>query len=258
MKKMLFVIIVLFSGVISFAQIKTEIIDLTYSFDENTIFWPTAKGFQLQKGFHGITEKGYYYSSNEFSTSEHGGTHLDAPIHFYEGRNSSDEIPLENLIGNAIVIDVSLNCEKDRDYLIGINDFMEWENSNGEIPKESIVLLKSGFGKYWPDKIKYMGTDERGEEAVAKLHFPGLSEEGAKWLVDKRKIKAVGIDTPSIDYGQSKYFKSHVVLCGANVPIFENVANLEKLPLKGFKVIALPIKIKDGTGGPVRIIAMIE
>lgn len=103
-----------------------------------------------------------------------------------------------------------------------------------------------------------MGTAERGAEAVAKLHFPGLSEEGAKWLVQERKIKLVGIDTPSIDYGQSKYFKAHVVLCEANTPILENVANLDLLPAKGFEVIALPIKIKGGSGGPTRIIALIE
>lgn len=240
------------------AQNKNKIIDLTYSFDENTIFWPTAEGFKLNEGFHGVTEKGYYYSSNEFSTSEHGGTHLDAPIHFYEGKYSSDEIPLEKLIGSAVVIDVSAKCVNDRDYLIGIKDFEEWEKVNGKIAEGAIVLLKSGFGKYWPDRNKYMGTDERGEEAVVKLHFPGLSEDGAKWLVNERKINAVGIDTPSIDYGQSKYFKSHVVLCGANTPIFENVANLDQLPAKGFKVIALPIKIKGGSGGPARIIAIFE
>lgn len=252
-----FLITVVFISTIN-AQNPQQIINLTYSFDENTIFWPTAEGFKLKEGFHGVTEKGYYYSSNEFSTSEHGGTHLDAPIHFYEGKYSSDEIPLEKLIGSAIVIDVSSKCESDRDYLIGIKDFEEWEKENGKIPENTIVLLKSGFGKYWSDRIKYMGTDERGDEAVAKLHFPGLSEEGATWLVNERKIKAVGIDTPSIDYGQSKYFKSHVVLCGANTPIFENVANLDQLPANGFKVIALPIKIKGGSGGPARIVAIIE
>lgn len=258
MKKSLTVLILICSTIISTAQNEGIIIDLTYSFDENTIFWPTEEGFKLIEEFRGMTEKGYFYSSNKFTTAEHGGTHLDAPIHFYEGKYTADEIPLEKLIGSAIVIDASGKCEKDSDYLFGINDFEEWESKNGKIPEGTIVLLKSGFGKYWPDRINYMGTDERGEEAVAKLHFPGLSEDGAKWLVEKRKVKAVGIDTPSIDYGQSKYFKAHVALCGANTPIFENVANLDKLPVKDFKVIALPMKIKGGSGGPARIIAIIE
>jgi len=240
------------------AQEKREIIDLTYAFDESTIFWPTQEGFQLIEDFHGMTEKGYFYSSYGFKTAEHGGTHFDAPNHFYENRLTSDEIPLENLIGNAVAIDASEECEKNRDYLFGLTDFEKWEEQNGKIPEGSIVLLKSGYGKYWPDREKYMGTDERGEAAVAKLHFPGLSEEGAKWLVNERKVKAVGIDTPSIDYGQSKYFKSHVFLCEKNIPIFENVANMDLLPKKGFEVIALPIKIKGGSGGPARIIAIIN
>lgn len=255
MKKINIIIFFIIALQINNAQ---NIVDLTYAFDENTIFWPTEEGFQLIEEFHGMTEKGYFYSSNKFTTAEHGGTHLDAPIHFYKDRYTADQIPLEKFIGGAIVIDASVKCEADRDYLFGINDFKKWEKENGRIPEGTIVLLKSGYGKYWPDREKYMGTDERGIEAVAKLHFPGLSEEGAKWLVNERKIKAVGIDTPSIDYGQSKYFKSHVVLCRAQTPILENVANLDQLPQKGFKVIALPMKIKGGSGGPTRIIALFE
>ncbi|MCZ7603467.1 MAG: cyclase family protein [Melioribacteraceae bacterium] len=258
MKKLFITLFLLITTLFVTAQENRKIIDLTYAFDENTIFWPTQEGFQLIEDFHGMTEKGYFYSSYGFKTAEHGGTHLDAPIHFYEGRYTSDEIPLEKFIGQAIVIDASDECAENRDYLFGITDFEKWENEHGRIPDESIILLKSGYGKYWPDREKYMGTAERGEEAVAKLHFPGLSEEGAKWLVNERKIKAVGIDTPSIDYGQSKYFKAHVVLCEANTPIIENVANLDQLPPKGFEVIALPIKIKGGSGGPTRIIALIS
>lgn len=257
MNRIVLVLIALLLTINLSAQ-ERKIIDLTYAFDENTIFWPTQEGFQLIEDFHGMTDKGYFYSSYGFKTAEHGGTHLDAPIHFYEGRYTSDEIPLEKFIGQAVVIDASKACAENRDYLFGVSDFENWEAEHGRIPDESIILLKSGYGKYWPDREKYMGTAERGEEAVAKLHFPGLSEEGAKWLVMQRKIKAVGIDTPSIDYGQSKYFKAHVVLCEANTPILENVANLELLPPKGFEVIALPMKIKGGSGGPTRIIALLE
>ena len=103
-----------------------------------------------------------------------------------------------------------------------------------------------------------MGTDERGEIAVEKLHFPGLSAEAAKWLVEKRNINSIGIDTPSIDYGQSVYFKSHVILLAENIPAFENLTNLDKLPSRGFEIIALPMKIKGGSGAPLRIVAIIE
>ena len=135
---------------------------------------------------------------------------------------------------------------------------MGGEKREGLLVRNAIVLVRTGFGKYWPDRGKYMGTDERGDSAVAKLHFPGLHPEAAHWLVNVRKIKAIGIDTPSIDRGQSKDFKSHVALYEKNTPALENVANLDQLPEKGFTVIALPMKIKGGSGGPVRIVALLD
>ncbi len=251
--------LLLFFSISLKAQIEgKKIIDLSYTFDEETIFWPTEKGFQFSKGFEGYTDGGYFYSANTFCTAEHGGTHIDAPVHFYEGRNSVEKIPLEDLIGTAIVVDVSDKCELNRDHLISLEDFHQWEKKNGEINERTIVLLRTGFGKYWPDREKYMGTNERGEGAVAKLHFPGLHPEAAKWLAETRKIKAVGIDTPSIDYGQSTLFETHVILGKNNIPIFENVANLHLLPEKEILLLALPIKIKGGSGGPARIIALID
>jgi len=235
-----------------------KIVDLTYAFEESTIYWPTAEGFKLKVISKGLTDNGFYYSANSFCCAEHGGTHLDAPIHFYEDSNSSDEIPLENLIGKAVMIDLSEKCLNDRDYLIVVDDFTKWERENSNIPEKAIVLLKTGFGKYWPNRTKYMGTDEKGEEAVTKLHFPGLHPEAAGWLVTERKINAVGIESPSIDYGQSQHFKTHVILAEKNIPIFENVANLEMLPPKNFTVIALPMKIKGGSGGPLRIVALLQ
>lgn len=235
-----------------------KIVDLTYSFDSLTIFWPTEEGFQLEAEFKGMTEKSYFYSANKFCTAEHGGTHIDAPIHFYKEKNTVDKIPLEKLIGQGVVIDVSDKCAGNRDYLVMIEDFKAWERENGDMPDNSIVLLKTGFGKYWPDRTKYMGTDERGLAAVAKLHFPGLHPDAAKWLVINKNIKAVGIESPSIDYGQSQLFETHIYLTENEVPILENVAYLEKLPLKGFTIIALPMKIEGGSGGPTRIIALLN
>ena len=170
-----------------------------------------------------------------------------------------DEIPLERLIGPAVLIDVASKALKDRDYLISTGDIQQWEEStNGKIPKGSIVLLRTGYSQFYPDREKYMGTNQRGEQAVKLLHFPGLSPEAAKWLVANRNINAIGIDTPSIDYGQSEYFQSHVALMSADIPAFENLTNLDKLPAKGFHVVALPMKIKGGSGAPLRIIALIQ
>ncbi|WP_282163272.1 cyclase family protein [Ulvibacterium marinum] len=235
-----------------------QIVDLTHVFSEETVYWVTAKEFEFDIVAQGETDKGYYYSANNFATAEHGGTHIDAPIHFSEKGQTVDEIPLHNLMGEAIKINISAKALGNPDYQISTEDFMNWEKEKGtQIPDGSIILLETGFSKFYPDKMKYLGTDQRGEKAVQLLHFPGLSPEAAQWLVDNRKIKSIGIDTPSIDYGQSQYFETHVILLGQNIPAFENLTNLDKLPETGFKIIALPMKIKQGSGAPLRIVALL-
>ena len=232
-------------------------IDLSYPFDANTVYWPTAEPFKLETDFEGVTEGGYYYSAYRYSAAEHGGTHLDAPAHFAKGHNSVDQIPLDQLIGPGVLVDVTAQCATNADYLVAVADIQQWEKQHGKIEPGSIVFLRTGFGRFYPDKRKYLGTDERGAAAIAKLHFPGLDPEAARWLIKNRSIKAIGLDTASIDRGQSTTFDSHRVLYEKDIPALENVANLDQLPSKGFSVIALPMKIKGGSGGPVRIIAML-
>jgi kynurenine formamidase len=232
-----------------------RVVDLSHPFDASTVYWPTAEGFKLDTDFEGMTDKGYFYSAYRYSAAEHGGTHLDAPVHFAKGGHHVDEIPLEQLMGNGIVIDVTSQCAANPDYLVSVADFQNWERRNGRIKPDTIVFLHTGFGKRYPDRKAYLGTEERGADAVAKLHFPGLDPAAARWLTQNRSIKAIGLDTASIDYGQSTLFESHRILMEQNIPAFENVANLELLPAKGFSVIALPMKIKGGSGGPLRIVA---
>ncbi len=234
-----------------------HLVDLSHSYSSETIYWPTEEGFKLEKEFDGMTEKGYYYSANKFFSPEHGGTHMDAPIHFAKNGKTVDQIPLDQLIGQAIVIDVFKETLKNPDYQVSIQDFANWESSYGKIPEGAIVLLHTGYGKYWPDRLKYLGTDKTGKEALTDLHFPGLHPDAAKWLVENRKINAIGLDTQSIDYGKSEFFETHRILCTKNIPFFENVANLDQLPLIGAYVIALPMKIEGGSGAPLRIIAII-
>ena len=207
--------------------------------------------------FAGITEGGYYYSAFQFCLAEHGGTHLDAPVHFSEGKWSVEQIPVDRGIGEAVVVDVSEKALKDPDYQISVSDITQWEQVNGKIPEGAIVLFRTGYGKFWPDKASYMGTAERGVAAVAKLHFPGIHPDLADWFTKNRNIKAVGLDTPSIDYGQSVLFESHQYLFKNNILGFENLANLELLPVKGSWIIALPMKIRGGSGGPLRIVALL-
>jgi kynurenine formamidase len=234
-----------------------RLVDLTYSFDEDTIFWPAERGFSLEKGPAGVTPEGYYYSANRFCSAEHGGTHIDAPIHFFHDRHSIDEIPLDQLIGTGAMVDVSAKCAENPDYQVQTQDLTSWEARHRLGLNNTILLLRTGFGRLWPDRRRYLGTDESGPEAVTKLRFPGLHPDAAKWLSKERQIKAIGIDTASIDYGRSTLFPTHVTLCENNIPALENVANLDQLAETGFTVIALPMKIRGGSGGPLRVIAVL-
>ncbi len=235
---------------------KMEWIDLTYAFDSSTLYWPNnAKGFEHTTDAHGKTPLGFFYSSYSICTPEHGGTHLDAPIHFAENKMTVDELPISSLAGNAVLIDVSENALKNRDYLISIADIENWEKKNGRLSEETIVIFKTGYGQFYPDRSKYFGSPKTGAEAIPELHFPGIAPETTKWLLEKRNIKALGLDTPSIDYGQSKDFKTHQILLGANKAGFENVAHLDKLTTNKFYIVALPMKIGKGSGAPLRIVA---
>ena len=232
-----------------------RLIDLSHPFNEQAIYWPTAETFKLEKVAEGETEQGYFYAANNFSAAEHGGTHLDAPVHFARGGDTADKIPLQRLVGRGTVVDVTKRALADRDYQVAVSDLRAHERRHGRIGRGAIVLLRTGYERFWPDRERYMGTAELGEQAVPKLHFPGLHPDAARWLV-RRRIRAVGLDTASIDYGQSKLFESHRVLGAAGVPIFENVANVRRLPRRNFLVVALPMKIEGGSGGPLRIIAI--
>jgi kynurenine formamidase len=233
-----------------------EWIDLTHDFSSATIYWPTAKPFELEVVSAQRTPAGYYYAANNFSAAEHGGTHLDAPIHFAEGKWTADQIPLERLVGDAVVVDVRPQADSSADYRIDSAAIDRWERDHGTIPSDAIVLFRTGWGSRWPNRAAYLGTGRTGAGASRELHFPGIDSAAAGRLVE-RKARAVGIDTPSIDYGQSTDFLAHRVLFDANIPAFENVANLDRLPATGSFVIALPMKIKGGSGGPLRIVAVV-
>jgi kynurenine formamidase len=239
-----------------YAQIdERKLLDLTYPFDERTIFWPNNTPFQWEKTAWGMTAGGYWYAAGNFCMAEHGGTHIDAPVHFAKSHHTLDEIPLYRLVGPAVVVDVREAVSKDRDYRLTVDDLKTWETRHGRIPVGAIVLMHSGWGRYWPDKVKYLGSVTPGDSET--FHFPGFSKEAAEFLVTERKIDGVGIDTASIDHGPSRDFIVHQILNDANVYGLENVASLDRLPATGATVIALPMKIKGGSGGPVRIIALL-
>jgi kynurenine formamidase len=232
------------------------LVDLSHEYSDQAIFWPTAEAFRLEKVADGMTPQGYYYAANNFAGAEHGGTHLDAPVHFAQGRWSAEQVPLEQLIGEAAVVDVSAACASQPDYQVSVADLTAWEETHGSL-NGMILLIRTDYATRWPDAARYLGTAERGEAAVSKLHFPGLHPDAARWLVENRQVKAVGIDTASIDYGQSTLFETHRVMYARNIPGFENLTNLHQLPARGTTLIALPMKIKGGSGAPLRAIAVL-
>jgi len=233
---------------------ETALVDLTYAFDANTIYWPTAERFELRQAAWGMNSQGLWYASNEISCSEHGGTHLDAPIHFAEGKRTVEAIPIEQLMGAACVIDIRSSCATNRDYLLAAADIEAHEEVHGRIPKGAVVLVHTGWGRHWPDASKYLGNSKPGD--ASNLHFPGISEAAAAVLVE-RGIDLVGIDTASLDHGPSEFFRAHRTLAKANIPGLENVAHLEQLPPRGATILAMPMKIAGGTGGPCRIVAFL-
>lgn len=235
--------------------LEAKAVDLTHTFDEHTITWPTDEPFHWEKSRWGARPDGSWYASATYGGSEHGGTHLDAPIHFAEGRATTDQIPVETLIAPAVVVDVSEACRADRDYVLRVDDLTAWERAHGRIPARAIVLVRTDWGRFWPDKQAYLGTDAPGD--VAHLHFPGVGAEAARWLVEERAIDGLGIDTASLDHGPSADFRTHQILGAAGVFGLENVAHLERLPEAGATLIALPMKIGGGSGGPTRVIAIL-
>ena len=233
---------------------KGQVVDMTYPFDKQTLYWPHNKPFQWEKTSWGPNHEGHWYASANFSASEHGGTHLDAPIHFAQGGLSVDQIPPSNLMGDAIVLDIREKVNSNPDYTLQLTDIEEWESRHGRIPPKSVVLLLTGWGQYWPNPAQYFGSQTPSDPH--SLHFPAFSKISAEFLVKERNISGIGVDTASIDPGQSRDFSVHQIIASSNAFALENVANLEQLPPTGTWLIALPMKIKGGTGAPVRILGI--
>ena len=233
-----------------------RIIDLTHPFNGQTLYWPNAPStFKLERLAYGPSAGGYFYSAFAYSAPEHGGTHLDAPIHFSATGNTADQIPLSQLVAPAVVIDITATAAKDPDFLLSAADVLAFERAHGRIRPGTIVLLRTGWSKRWPDRKSYLGDDTPGD--ASHLHFPSFGADAARLLVEQRRIAALGADVASIDYGASTDFIVHRIATGANVPGLENLTNLDQLPARGATIFALPMKIEGGSGGPLRAIALV-
>lgn len=234
-----------------------RIVDLSHAYGPSTVYWPTSPTkFTLERLASGRTDAGYFYAANSLCTPEHGGTHLDAPRHFAESGQTTEQIPLERLIAPAAVLDVTDKASANRDYTLTVEDVRGFEKAHGPVPRGAIVLLRTGWSRHWPNAKAYLGDDTVGD--ASKLSFPSYGVDAARLLVEQRRVAVLGIDTASIDYGRSTDFQVHRIVAAQNVPGFENLTNLDQLPPTGAIVIALPMKIEGGSGGPLRAVALVR
>jgi kynurenine formamidase len=192
------------------------------------------------------------YFGARFSADEHFGTHVDAPAHFAAAGWTVDQIPADRLVRPGVCVNVAAQASANEDYRVTVDDLKAFERDHGAIPEGTVVFVATGWDARWPDAGRYMNT-----RAGAK-HFPGLSVEAATYLARDRRVAAIGIDTPSIDYGLSTTFEAHRASQTENVYHIENATGLTSLPASGFTAIVAPIKIKGGSGGPTRVYALVK
>jgi kynurenine formamidase len=228
---------------------KTRVIDLSYAINDKLVPWPGDTRWFEAKVNATVEKNGYFTRS--FWMLEHYGTHLDAPIHFPPGKMTVDEIPARKLFGPAVVLDARADSAKDADYQVPAALVEEWEKRHGQIPEGAIVLLRTGWASRWPDAQRY-----RNQDAQGRMHFPGYSVNAAKLLI-ARKVSGLGCDTMSVDYGASEDFAVHRAVLGAGLYQLENLADLSALPETGAFLVVAPIKLEGGSGGAVRVFALL-
>jgi kynurenine formamidase len=231
-----------------------RLVDLTHGYGADTVYWPSGPAhFELERLHYGDTDAGFFYAANTFCTPEHGGTHLDAPIHFARDRETAEQVALERLVGPVVVIDVSEQAAADRDYRVTPADVIAFEARHGRIEPGTRVLVRTNWSRRWPDAAAYLGH----ASDATRLHFPSYGTDAARLLVEERQVALLGIDTASIDYGPAADFPVHRLAAAANVPGLENLTGLDALPPRGALLIALPMKIEGGSGGPTRVVALV-
>jgi kynurenine formamidase len=228
---------------------KTRVVDLSYAINDKLVPWPGDKRW-FEAQVNATVEKNGYFTRS-FWMLEHYGTHLDAPIHFPPGKLTVDQIPAKQFFGPAVVLDVRAEAEKNADYQAAASRVEEWERKHGRIAEGSIVLLRTGWASRWPDVQKY-----RNQDAQGKMHFPGFSAEAAKLLIS-RKVSGIGCDTLSADYGASEDFAVHHLALGAGLYHLENLSDLGEVPEAGAFLVVAPIKLEGGSGGAVRVFALV-
>jgi kynurenine formamidase len=228
---------------------RTRVIDLSYAISEKLVPWPGDEKWFEAKINASHERNGYFTRS--FWMLEHYGTHLDAPAHFAPGQSTVEQIPVKHLFGSAVLFDVREQGSKDPDYQLPAESVEEWEKRHGRVPEGAIALLRTGWAQRWPDLALYRNQDEQG-----RMHFPGFSRKAAGLLIE-RKVSGLGCDTMSVEVGASSDFALHRLTLGAGLYHLENLADLSQVPESGAFLVVAPIKLEGGSGGAVRVFAIL-
>jgi kynurenine formamidase len=226
----------------------SRIIDLSHPLYEGMPYWTTGAPFRMIQEAD-YTDQGYQFYRYEMD--ENAGTHIDAPAHFIPGKHGIDEIPLEQLLVPAVVMDIQQRVRENHDYRLSDSDIYAWEERYGRVPPQSLVILNTGWYPRFTNPDGYLNKDENGI-----MHFPGFAPDSAELLV-QRDVVGIGIDTPSVDHGPSMDFPVHRVMLGAERYQIENLANLAQLPATGCWVFIGVLKVRKGVEAPARILALL-
>jgi len=248
-----------------FSKGKIRVVDLTHTLSPEfaSISLPPEMGqawpFRIEE-ISRYDERGPAWYWNNFSCGEHTGTHFDAPVHWVSGKDlpngSVDTIPPENFIGPAFVLDCSKEAQHDADFLLTKKFIQSWEKKHSKIAAHSWVLMRTDWYKRAGDPAAYQNYDETGQ------HTPGPDIDAVRFLVEERDILGFGTETIGTDAGQAQHLRPpypcHYYMHGAGRYGLQCLANLDRLPPTGALVIAAPLKIQNGSGSPLRVLALVE
>ncbi len=227
--------------------VRQRVVDLTHLLQDGMPVWPGAVPFKLTR----LADYDQGFRSHKLEIGDNVGTHVNAPSHFVEGKRSIDQIPVEELVVPAVVLDLRARVKDQPDYRISANDVVDWEAVNGPIPVGSLVIANTGWHRRFVDPAQYVNQDAEGVK-----HFPGFSADAAQLLVE-RDVMGIGIDTLSLDAGSATDFVVHRLTLGANKIQIENLANLDALPEVGATVIIGLLPVANGSQAQARIIALV-
>lgn len=240
------------------------VVDLTHTLDKDAPKYPLRgiadvnefNYFKENTIFENYTKTGMWLALRTYEVFEHQGTHIDAPLHFAQGRQTLSEIPPEKLVGPGVVIDVRDKVKNNANYGVTVQDILDYEKEFGKIPPGAIVMMNSGWAAKYPDSMMSFGTNNLSDSS--SFNYPGWTLEACKMLLNERQMSVLGVDSPSTDPGQAEDYHCHRYLQPNQVPLLEYVANLDSIPQNGTTIILGAIKMRTGTGGATRILAFIE